>query len=82
MLLVQARDTTLTSKGTITIPAAIRRAAGLSPGSRIAWSFEKGEIRARRRQAGATEAWKHILSYAGTWQGHCSGRELLFRTRP
>ncbi len=23
----------------------------------------------------------HILAYAGTWDGHCSGEELLRRTR-
>ena len=24
---------------------------------------------------------KHIRAYAGTWDGHCSGTELLRRTR-
>ena len=80
-LAVKARDTVLTSKGTTSIPAAIRQAAGLLPGSRIAWEFEGGEIRARRREGGANKAQTHIRKYAGTWQGHCSGAELLRRTR-
>jgi hypothetical protein len=78
---MKARDTTLTSKGTTSIPAAIRQAAGLFPGSRIAWTFEGGEIRAHRREGVTTKAQAHIQKYAGTWQGHCSGAELLRRTR-
>jgi len=82
ILTVQTKDTVLTSKGTTTIPAAIRQAAGLFLGSRIAWDFADGEIRARRREGGAAKAQTHIRKYAGTWQGHCSGAELLRRTRP
>jgi bifunctional DNA-binding transcriptional regulator/antitoxin component of YhaV-PrlF toxin-antitoxin module len=82
ILTVKSKDTTLTSKGTTSIPAAIRQAAGLFPGSRIAWDFEGGEIRARRREGGTNKAQTHIRKYAGTWQGHCSGAELLRRTRP
>jgi hypothetical protein len=78
---VKTKDTVLTSKGTTSIPAAIRQAAGLFPGSRIAWDFEDGEIRARRREGGTNKAKTHIQKYAGTWQGHCSGTELLRRTR-
>ena len=51
ILTVKTKDTVLTSKGTTSIPAAIRQAAGLFPGSR-AWDFEGGEIRARRREGG------------------------------
>ena len=47
ILTVKTKDTVLTSKGTTSIPAAIRQAAGLFPGSRIAWDFAGGEIRAR-----------------------------------
>jgi hypothetical protein len=82
ILTVKARDTILTSKGTTSIPAAIRQAAGLFPGSRIAWEYEKGEIRARRREGGTSKAQAHIRKYAGTWEGHYSGAELLRRTRP
>ena len=82
ILTVKTKDTVLTSKGTTSIPAAIRQAAGLFPGSRIAWDFADGEIRARRREGGAAKAQTHIRKYAGTWQGHCSGAELLRRTRP
>jgi len=52
MLGVLTKDTVLTSRGTTSIPKAIRQAAGLFPGSRIAWDFEGGEIRARRREGG------------------------------
>ena len=79
---MKVRDTVLTSKGTTSIPAPIRQAAGLFPGSRIAWEFEGGEIRARRREGGVNKAQAHIRKYAGTWQGHWSGEELLRRTRP
>ena len=82
ILTMKTKDTVLTSKGTTSIPAAIRQAAGLFPGSRIAWEFEGGEIRARRREGGTSKAQTHIQKYAGTWQGHCSGAELLRRTRP
>jgi hypothetical protein len=80
-LAVRTKDTILTSKGTTSIPVAIRQAAGLFPGCRIAWEFEAGEIRARRREGGASKAQTHIRKYAGTWRGHCSGAELLRRTR-
>ena len=82
ILTVKTKDTVLTSKGTTSIPAAIREAAGLFPGSRIVWGFEGGEIRARRREGGTSKAQTHIQKYAGTWQGHCSGADLLWRTRP
>ena len=82
ILAVKVRDTILTSKGTTSIPATIRQAAGLFPGSRIAWDFEGGEIRARRREVGVSKAPTHIRKYAGTWRGNCSGAELLRRTRP
>jgi hypothetical protein len=79
---MKTKDTILTSKATTSIPAAIRHAAGLFPGSRIAWDFAGGEIRARRREGGASKPRTHIRKYAGTWDGHYSGAELLGRTRP
>ncbi len=30
----------------------------------------------------ANELQEHIIARAGTWDGHCSGEELLKRTRP
>ena len=69
ILTVKTKDTILTSKGTTSIPAAIRQAAGLFPGSRIAWEFEGGEIRARRREGVDTKAQPHARKYAGTRQG-------------
>ena len=82
ILTVKTKDTILTSQGTTSIPMAIRQAAGLFPGSRIAWEFQGGKIRARRREGGASKAQTHIRKYAGTWQGYCTGAELLRRTRP
>ena len=82
ILTKKANDTILTSKGTTSIPAAIRQAAGLFPGSRIAWEYAGGEIRARRREGGTNKVQNHIRKYAGSWQGYCSGAELLRRTRP
>ena len=67
ILTVKTKDTVLTSKGTTSIPAAIRQAAGLFPGSRIAWDFEGGEIRARRREGGASKAQTHINSPAASF---------------
>jgi len=40
ILTVKTKDTVSTSKGRTSILAAIRQAAGLFPGSRIAWDFE------------------------------------------
>ena len=79
---MKARETILTSKGTTSIPIAIRKAAGLHSGARIVWDFADGEIRARRKEGGASRAQSHIAKFAGTWEGHCSGAELLRRTRP
>ena len=33
-------------------------------------------------QAGHTAAVEHVRRFAGTWDGICSGEELLRRTRP
>jgi hypothetical protein len=49
---------------------------------RITFDLEDGEIRARRREGGTSKAQMHIRRNAGTRQGHCSGAELLQRTRP
>ena len=82
ILTVKAKETILTSKGTTSIPIAIRKAAGLHSGSRILWEFADGEIRARRKESRVTQAQSHIAKFAGSWDGHCSGAELLQRTRP
>ena len=79
---MNARESILTSKGTTSIPKTIRKAAGLMTGSRLVWEFAGGEIRARRKDSRASRVRNHIRKYAGTWDGHCSGEELLRRTRP
>ena len=33
-------------------------------------------------RAAQTAAVEHVRRYAGTWDGYCSGEELLRRTRP
>jgi AbrB family looped-hinge helix DNA binding protein len=43
-----ARATTLTSKGQVTIPKAIRDKLGLKPGDKIMFSLENGHITLRR----------------------------------
>jgi predicted transcriptional regulator len=37
--------------------------------------------RGHKSQAGANALQQHIDSYAGSWDGHCSGEDLLRRTR-
>lgn len=79
---MKTQETILTSKGTTRIPKPILKAAGLMTGSRLVWDFQGGEIRARRKDTAASRVQSHIRKYAGTWDGHCSGEELLRRTRP
>jgi bifunctional DNA-binding transcriptional regulator/antitoxin component of YhaV-PrlF toxin-antitoxin module len=71
ILAVKTNDTVLTSKGTTRIPAAIRRAAGLFPGSRIAWDSEGGKIRARRREGGTSEVLSVLVQGKMCYGGTC-----------
>jgi AbrB family looped-hinge helix DNA binding protein len=41
-------ESSLTSKGQVTIPAALRRRLGLQPGDRVAFVEEHGEVVLRR----------------------------------
>jgi hypothetical protein len=55
------------------------RAAGTNPTAvlrRAAAEF------VNKDQAARDSAVEHIRHYAGTWDGYCSGEELLRRTRP
>lgn len=46
---------TLTSKGQVTIPKAIREALGLDAGSQIDFQMEQGELRVRPLRSGSWE---------------------------
>ena len=38
-------------------------------------------VRSHKAKPSANAMQQHIDSYAGSWDGHCSGEELLRRTR-
>jgi bifunctional DNA-binding transcriptional regulator/antitoxin component of YhaV-PrlF toxin-antitoxin module len=75
-------ETIVTTKGTTTIPEALRKDAGIVPGTVLAWELREDGIFARRKAGGLNSMQKHIRSRAGTWKGKLSGVELLKRTRP
>jgi bifunctional DNA-binding transcriptional regulator/antitoxin component of YhaV-PrlF toxin-antitoxin module len=81
-MFVMKHETIVTSKGTIRIPAAIRKAAGVATGSRIIWEFRNGLIQAQVKRGLFNVTREHIQKYSGTWDGYLSGEELLKRTRP
>jgi predicted transcriptional regulator len=39
-------------------------------------------VRGKKSGAGLSAMQEHIDAYAGSWDGYCSGEELLRRTRP
>ena len=63
-----AREFRAKTRAAKTHPAAVLR--------RAAADYVRGAKTSRR----AMQA--HIDAYAGTWDGYCSGEELLRRTRP
>jgi bifunctional DNA-binding transcriptional regulator/antitoxin component of YhaV-PrlF toxin-antitoxin module len=76
-------ETIVTSKGTSTIPLAIRRKVGIGTGTIISWTLEDdGQIVVRKKSGALNEAQRHIRTRAGQWDGKISGAELLRRTRP
>jgi len=74
-------ETIVTSKGTTTIPEALRKSAGIAPGTVLAWELRGDGVFARRKTSALNSHQKHIHSRAGTWDGKLSGAELLKRTR-
>jgi AbrB family looped-hinge helix DNA binding protein len=52
---------TLTSKGQVTIPQAIREALGLDTGARLSFELDKGELRVRPLR---TKAWADLWACA------------------
>jgi bifunctional DNA-binding transcriptional regulator/antitoxin component of YhaV-PrlF toxin-antitoxin module len=75
-------ETVVTTKGTTTIPEALRKDAGIVPGTVLAWELREDGIFARRKLGTFNALQRHIQSRAGTWKGKVSGVELLKRTRP
>jgi hypothetical protein len=65
-----ARELKSRTKAAKTNPSAVLRRAAAS------------YVRQKKGGAGATAMQQHIDAYAGAWNGHCSGEELLRRTRP
>jgi hypothetical protein len=73
---------------TIRVPARLARqlraktrAAKTNPSAvlrRLAADYVRKQTGAEQRNA----AQEHIAAYAGTWDGYCSGQELLSKTRP
>jgi bifunctional DNA-binding transcriptional regulator/antitoxin component of YhaV-PrlF toxin-antitoxin module len=74
--------TTLTSKGTTTIPLPLRLKAGLLPGSEIEWSYSNGKLTASKVEGRRNALQESVHRMAGSWKGAISGKELLKRTRP
>lgn len=56
---------TVTSKGQVTLPKAIRDALGLSPGSQVEFELEDGKVLLRKRVS--AEALQR-------WEGHLRGQ--------
>jgi hypothetical protein len=56
------------------------RSAGTTP-SAVLRRFASEYVKARK-QPDRNVLQEHILSHAGRWEGHCSGVELLRKTRP
>jgi bifunctional DNA-binding transcriptional regulator/antitoxin component of YhaV-PrlF toxin-antitoxin module len=75
-------ETKVTSKGTTTIPEALRKQAGISAGTVLSWEFRDQGVFARPKADTPNAMQRHIRARAGAWHGKISGVELLKRTRP
>ena len=75
-------ETKVTSKGTTTIPEELRKRAGISPGTVLAWELRDNGVLARPKSGPPNTMQRHIRARAGAWMGKISGVELLKRTRP
>ena len=75
-------ETKVTSKGTTTIPEALRRRAGITTGTLLSWELRGDGVFARPKAGAANAMQRHIRARAGAWKGKISGVELLKRTRP
>jgi predicted transcriptional regulator len=76
----------MTETLTIRLPSTLAR--GLKAKARAARTTPTAVLRraaeeyVREDQAVQDARLEHIRKHAGTWDGHCSGLELLRRTRP
>ena len=78
-----SHETVITSKGANTIPATIRRQAGIGPQTVLHWAVHPdGIIVVRKQMFSPEQVQKHIRAHSGTWDGPISGAQLLRRTRP
>jgi len=73
--------TLVTSKGTTTIPLPIREALAIQPGARIEWTVDKEGLHGKVCKSSLNDAQRHVLKFAGRWDGKISGAETLKRTR-
>jgi len=64
-----ARQLRAKARSAKTNPSAVLR--------RLAAEYVRGG-----KQPARNAVQEHIAAFAGTWDGHCSGEELLRRTRP
>ena len=78
----------MTTTLTIRLPAPLARelkaktkAAKTSP-SAVLRRAAADYVRKRNSALGLNTLQEHIIARAGSWDGYCSGEELLRRTRP
>ncbi len=78
----------MTKTLTIRLPARLARelkartkAAKTSPSAVLRRAAAK-YVHQKKSGRGLNAMQEHIDTYAGTWDGYCSGEELLRRTRP
>jgi len=78
----------MTTTLTVRLPASLARdfksrtkAARTSP-SAVLRRAAADYVRRQKSTPGLNTLQEHILARAGTWDGYCSGEELLRRTRP
>jgi bifunctional DNA-binding transcriptional regulator/antitoxin component of YhaV-PrlF toxin-antitoxin module len=75
-------ETRVTSKGTTTIPEDLRKLAGITPGTVLAWEFKNRGVFARPKGDAPNAMQRHIRARAGAWKGKIDGVKLLKRIRP
>ncbi len=75
-------ETKVTSKGTTTIPEDLRKRAGISAGTILAWELRDNGVLARPKAGMPNAMQRHIRERAGAWMGKISGVQLLKHTRP
>jgi bifunctional DNA-binding transcriptional regulator/antitoxin component of YhaV-PrlF toxin-antitoxin module len=75
-------ETRVTSKGTTAIPHELRKLAGISAGTILAWELRDNGVLAVPKAGRPNAMQRHIRARAGVWRGRISGVGLLKRTRP